>query len=73
MRLIRAIKPFFQGAHSHQPDDPPFELEESRARDLVKAGIAEFVVDLGFVPIQMTTAPAPAAAEQAVGRRQKRA
>ncbi len=73
MRLIRPIKPFFLGQHYHDAGGAPFEVPEDRARDLVKQGIAEFVVDLQIAPIQMAVHPAAAAAELAVARRQKRA
>jgi hypothetical protein len=72
-RLIRALKPFFHGSRWHRVEDSPFEVDESRAIDLVKSGLAEFVVKLEVPPIDMAIFTAAAAAEKAVGRRQKRA
>lgn len=74
MRLIRALKPFFHGSRWHRVEDPPFEVDESRTIDLVKSGLAEFVVKLEVPPtIDIAILTAAAAAEKAVGRRQKRA
>jgi hypothetical protein len=66
MRRIRALRTVFAGERTWNAGES-FELDEVRARDLVKAGIAEFVVDMPA----MAMMPGPAAAEQAVSRRQK--
>lgn len=73
--LIKPIKPFFQGHRQHAIGDPPFEVEDQRGQELVKAGFAQAVVklELGIPPVELAVARAPAAAEQAVTRRQKRA
>ncbi len=73
MRLVRALKPFFHGSQWRCVEDPPFELDESRAIDLVKSGLAEFVVKLEVPPtIETAILTAVAAAEKAVARRQQK-
>jgi hypothetical protein len=75
MRLVRALKPFFTGTHSHQAGDPPVELDDKIAVELVKRGFAEFVAAMppaperGHAPEQAID-PAPGHAEQAVTGRQ---
>ena len=75
MRWIRVLKPFFHGTGWRRVEDPPFEVDETRAIDLVKAGLAEFVVllPLPLPEIRQAISPAPAAAAKAVAPRQKKA
>jgi hypothetical protein len=68
MRLIRPLKPFFVGSRTHDPGDPPVELDDRIAVALVKSGLAEFVAALP--PIEQAIDPAPGRAEQAIAPRQ---
>ena len=73
MRLIRATSRFFLGASTHGPGEEPFEVDDHRAAELVRQGLAEFVVVIDFPPsmIGVAMVPAPANAEQAVSRRHR--
>jgi hypothetical protein len=75
MRLIKLLVPLFLGSTTHQVDDPPFEVDDRTAAELVKRRQAEYVAAVHLPPErgpapETTTDPAPGRAEQAVAPRQ---
>lgn len=73
MRLIKARASIFVGSRTHGPDDPPFEVDDRRARMLVDRGLADFFTPIaegeGEEDVRQATNPAPSGARKAVLRR----
>jgi hypothetical protein len=70
MRMIKAKTGIFLGSRTHGPDDPPFEVDDRRARFFVDNGAADYftAVDEGAAIVRAVD-PGPAKAHRAVAKR----
>jgi hypothetical protein len=71
MRLVRALKPIFIGDRTHTPSDPPFEVDDRRAGDFVKAGLVELVAQISVIQPDVINAidPSTSRSEKALARK----
>lgn len=68
MRLLKASRPFFIGGRTVTPEDPPFEVPDNRAADLVNQGLASYHMQLAMSleEPEASIDPGPPRAQRAV-------
>ncbi len=73
VRVKPDVRGFVQGNRYVTPSDGPFPVDDYRAAELVRQGLAEPCAQIAVAGEVVTSAlnPGPASAERATGRRQR--